>query len=123
MLGWQQQPLPPACIALIACTPLLLSPPSLTTPKRPTPTTPKPPAGVVLFAKVAGFLPVHTSAGNKQELCQRIMAGTYTAPEAMSPALKDLLSRMLTTDPDARIKFDQVRALPLCPFLCLFLEF
>jgi len=64
--------------------------------------------GVVLFAMVAGFLPFHSSAGNKQELCQRIMAGTYTAPEAMSPALKDLLSRMLTTDPDARIKFDQV---------------
>ncbi len=36
------------------------------------------------------------------------MAGQYTAPEWLSPAMKDLLARMLTTDPDKRITFQQV---------------
>lgn len=43
-----------------------------------------------------------------QELCNKIMAGQYTAPEWLSPAMKDLLARMLTTDPDKRITFQQV---------------
>ncbi|KXZ49233.1 hypothetical protein GPECTOR_22g824 [Gonium pectorale] len=64
--------------------------------------------GVVLFAMVAGYLPFHASGGNKQELCNKIMAGQYTAPEWLSAPMKDLLARMLTTDPDKRITFQQV---------------
>lgn len=31
--------------------------------------------GVVLFAMLAGYLPFHSSSGNKQELCTKIMEG------------------------------------------------
>ena len=44
-----------------------------------------------------------------QELCAKIMEGRYTVPEALSPAAKDLLARMLTVDPERRITFEQVR--------------
>jgi serine/threonine protein kinase len=68
--------------------------------------------GVVLFAMLAGFLPFHSSTGNKQELCQKIMAGTYNAPDYLSPSARDLLGRMLTVDPDARITLAEVAAHP-----------
>ncbi|EFJ49603.1 hypothetical protein VOLCADRAFT_42482, partial [Volvox carteri f. nagariensis] len=62
--------------------------------------------GVVLFAMVAGYLPFHASGGNKQ-LCNKIIAGQYTAPDWLSSSMKDLLSKMLTTDPEKRITFPQ----------------
>ena len=31
--------------------------------------------GVVLFAAVAGFLPFHSSTGDKKELCNKIIEG------------------------------------------------
>lgn len=65
--------------------------------------------GVVLFAMVCGFLPFHSSNGNKQELCQKIISGAYSTPDYVSPAIKDLLKQMLNTDPEQRIRFDQVR--------------
>eukprot|EP00775_Hariotina_reticulata_P009903 gene9903-10060_t len=68
--------------------------------------------GVVLFAMMSGFLPFHSPTGNKQELCQRIMAGTYNAPDWLSPAAKDLLSRMLTVDPERRATLAEVAAHP-----------
>jgi hypothetical protein len=46
--------------------------------------------------------------GNKQELCQKILSGQYTAPDYVSAELKDLLSRMLIVDPDLRITFPEV---------------
>ena len=50
-----------------------------------------------------------------QELCNKIIAGQYTAPDWLSASMKDLLSRMLTTDPDKRITFPQVsRSGALC---------
>lgn len=47
--------------------------------------------GVVLFAMLAGHLPFHTSSGNKQELCQKIMNGTFSMPSYLSPIAKDVL--------------------------------
>lgn len=38
-----------------------------------------------------------------QELCQKIMAGTFNTPDWLSPGARDLLGRMLTVDPEARI--------------------
>jgi serine/threonine protein kinase len=40
------------------------------------------------------------------------MAGTYNAPDWMSPAAKDLLSRMLTVDPERRATLAEVAAHP-----------
>lgn len=59
--------------------------------------------GVVLFAMLCGYLPFHSSSGNKQELCSKIMSGVYTVPDWLSHSARDLLSRMLTLDPDQRI--------------------
>jgi hypothetical protein len=47
-----------------------------------------------------------------QELCQKIMAGAYNAPDYLSPGARDLLGRMLTVDPDARITLAEVAAHP-----------
>jgi hypothetical protein len=47
-----------------------------------------------------------------QELCQKIMAGSYNAPDWLSPAAKDLLARMLTVDPERRITLAEVAAHP-----------
>jgi serine/threonine protein kinase len=44
--------------------------------------------------------PPHTQT---QELCQKIMAGTFNTPDWLSPGARDLLGRMLTVDPEARI--------------------
>jgi 5'-AMP-activated protein kinase catalytic alpha subunit len=49
--------------------------------------------GVVLFAMLAGYLPFHSSSGNKQELCTKIMEGRYNAPDALSPLAKDVVAR------------------------------
>lgn len=68
--------------------------------------------GVVLFAMVAGYLPFHASGGNKQDLCNKIMAGTYTAPDWLSAPMRDLLARMLTVDPERRITFAEVWSHP-----------
>lgn len=45
-----------------------------------------------------------------QELCQKIMAGTYTAPDWLTPGAKDLLARMLTLDPAQRISLEGILA-------------
>ena len=43
-----------------------------------------------------------------QELCQKIMAGSYNAPDWLSPGARDLLARMLTVDPERRITLAEV---------------
>jgi serine/threonine protein kinase len=56
-------------------------------------------------------LPCHATLP-LQELCQKIMAGSYNAPDWLSPAAKDLLARMLTVDPERRISLAEVAAHP-----------
>jgi hypothetical protein len=49
-----------------------------------------------------------TQFGDPQELCQKILSGVYNAPDWLSSGAKDLLSRMLTLDPEQRITLDGV---------------
>jgi serine/threonine protein kinase len=65
--------------------------------------------GVVLFAMITGYLPFHSSGSNKDELCQRIIAGVYKIPDWISDESRDLLRGMLTTDPRRRLTVEQVR--------------
>ena len=58
--------------------------------------------GVVLFATVAGYLPFHAHNNNKQELCHKIMRGSYSAPDFMSQDLRELVASILKVDPDKR---------------------
>ncbi|GAQ79608.1 hypothetical protein KFL_000340110 [Klebsormidium nitens] len=64
--------------------------------------------GVVLFAMITGYLPFHASGSNKDELCQKIIAGVYKTPDWISDESKDLLRGMLTTDPRRRLTLEQV---------------
>lgn len=66
--------------------------------------------GVVLFAMITGYLPFHASGSNKDELCQKIIAGVYKTPDTISDESKDLLRGMLTTDPRRRLTLEQVCA-------------
>lgn len=67
--------------------------------------------GVVLFAMVCGYLPFH-AGGDRQALCRKIMKGHYTPSDFISPEVRDLLSQMLTVDPEARISLKQVLGHP-----------
>lgn len=44
-----------------------------------------------------------------QRLFRRIMTGTYEAPKLASPAVQDLLKRMLTPNPAERISINDIR--------------
>lgn len=41
--------------------------------------------GIVLFAMVSGYLPFHVKNGNKQELCAKIIKGSFNIPEHITP--------------------------------------
>ena len=61
---------------------------------------------MVLFACLTGYLPFH--AKEKKQLSEKILAGVYKPPATMSIEAVDLLSRMLTLDPAARISLEEV---------------
>lgn len=65
--------------------------------------------GVVLFACVAGFLPFHAPPGAKNELSSKILKGTFSIPEGLSPDLGDLLKRILVVDPAKRADAEAIR--------------
>lgn len=66
--------------------------------------------GVVLFAMICGYLPFEDS--NTTILYKKIIAGEYTLPKFVSPLARDLLQRLLTTDPERRIKIKDVKSHP-----------
>lgn len=63
--------------------------------------------GIVFFAMLSGYLPFYSNTGNKQELCDKILAGKFGMPEHVSPLAGDLLLRMLSVDPSKRITFEE----------------
>jgi len=66
--------------------------------------------GVILFALLAGYLPFEDA--NTARLYEKIMGGEYEVPDCVTPDGKDLISRLLNTDPRKRYNAEQVRRHP-----------
>jgi serine/threonine protein kinase len=65
-------------------------------------------AGIILFAMVCGYLPFEDP--NTRKLYKKILKGVYQAPKYVSDSVKDLIEKILKTNPDERITIEQIRA-------------
>jgi 5'-AMP-activated protein kinase catalytic alpha subunit len=63
--------------------------------------------GVILFALVCGYLPFEDA--NTTKLYKKILAGDYTAPKWISPEVRDLISKILNTNPITRYTIANIR--------------
>lgn len=66
--------------------------------------------GVILFVLLAGYLPFDEP--NMNDLFKKITEADYTFPSFMSDDAKDLISRILNTDPNKRISLEEVLESP-----------
>lgn len=66
--------------------------------------------GVVLFALVNGYLPFEDP--DTSELYRKILSVEYDMSDHVSEDVADLISRILTTDPDKRITIPEIRRHP-----------
>jgi len=66
--------------------------------------------GVILFALVCGYLPFEDQ--NTSALYKKILAADYKTPKFISESVRDLISKLLTTDPTRRYNVPDVRAHP-----------
>ncbi|CAK0821248.1 unnamed protein product, partial [Prorocentrum cordatum] len=64
-------------------------------------------SGVILFALVCGYLPFEDP--NTAVLYNKILSAEYTPPKFISDGARDLIARMLTTEPDFRITIPRIR--------------
>jgi serine/threonine protein kinase len=68
--------------------------------------------GVILFALVCGHLPFEDP--NTSNLYRKILSGEYKTPKWISPEVKDLIRRILETDPEKRLTIAQIRQHAWC---------
>ena len=66
--------------------------------------------GVILFALVCGFLPFEDQ--NTARLYHKISHAKYEAPDFISKEVKDLLRKVLCTDPRKRYTIERIRQHP-----------
>jgi 5'-AMP-activated protein kinase catalytic alpha subunit len=66
--------------------------------------------GVILFAMICGYLPFEDP--NTSLLYKKILNCEYSTPKSISVDAKDLLKRILHTDPDQRYTIAQIKAHP-----------
>ncbi|CAE7451255.1 KIN10 [Symbiodinium sp. CCMP2592] len=64
--------------------------------------------GVILFALVCGYLPFEDQ--NTSALYRKILNADYQAPKFISENARDLIARMLNTDPEQRYTTPKIRA-------------
>jgi len=64
--------------------------------------------GVILFALVCGYLPFEDQ--NTAALYHKILHADYQAPKFISESVRDLIARMLTTEPEQRYTVPRIRA-------------
>ncbi|KAL4484933.1 hypothetical protein ABPG74_020110 [Tetrahymena malaccensis] len=65
-------------------------------------------SGVILFALLCGYLPFEDE--DTRKLYDKILKGKYSIPSHVSPDARDLIEKILSVDPDKRMKFDQIKA-------------
>ena len=63
--------------------------------------------GIILYAMTCGYLPFEDPNTNK--LYKKILACDYTIPSSLSVNLKDLMKKVLNTDPAKRISIGDIR--------------
>lgn len=66
--------------------------------------------GVILFALLAGYLPFEDP--NTSNLYKKILSADYQMPNFISAEAKDLIKRILTTDPEKRITIEEIKTHP-----------
>jgi len=66
--------------------------------------------GVILYALLCGSLPFDDE--NIPNLFKKIRGGIYVLPSFLSEQVRDLISKMLVTDPLSRITVDEIRKHP-----------
>lgn len=63
--------------------------------------------GIILYALVWGFLPFEDQ--NTATLYKKILAGEFVIPEFLSSGVKDLIAKVLVTEPENRFKINDIR--------------
>jgi 5'-AMP-activated protein kinase catalytic alpha subunit len=66
--------------------------------------------GVILFALLAGYLPFEDQ--NTSNLYRKILSADFEMPNFISPEAQDLITKILTTNPEKRIKISQIKNHP-----------
>ena len=64
--------------------------------------------GVILYAMLCGYLPFEDP--NTTLLYKKILKGTFELPDFLSEDAKDMLNKVLNTDPATRYKIADIRA-------------
>ena len=67
-------------------------------------------SGVVLYAMLCGYLPFEDD--NNDELYNKIIKGKFDIPKHVSDKAKDLLHKILVTDPKKRLTISQIKNHP-----------
>ena len=68
--------------------------------------------GVVLYAMLCGYLPFEDENNNNDELYNKICKGKFEIPNHVSDKAKDLLNKILVTDPKKRFSIFQIKKHP-----------
>ena len=66
--------------------------------------------GIILFAMLCGYLPFEDD--NNDVLFKQILGGKIEYPNHLSEVSKDLLKKIIETNPDKRIKIDEIKKHP-----------
>ena len=69
-------------------------------------------SGIVLYAMLCGYLPFEDETGNNDDLYDKICKGKYKIPNHVSEKAKDLLNKILVTDPKRRFTIHQIKNHP-----------
>ena len=67
-------------------------------------------SGIILYAMICGYLPFDDN--NNDVLYKKITAGKYHIPSFVSDQARDLLTKILTTDPNNRYTLNQIKSHP-----------